>query len=176
MVFDIYKRGQGKYTRLCSAFAWLIIAGLACWRIYAVLESNDAGDWIETMVPACLFVIFAFLIFWLVNKTGIADFMIAAEGEMKKVSWSSRKEIAVSTFVVIMVVIIMAVLLGVTDLVFQVFFDFRRRMQNIYHPFTIGHHRIVHSVINYRIDIICPFCYLRDVPFIRVVLKSVRDG
>ncbi len=48
--------------------------------------------------------------------------MVAAEGEMKKVSWSSRKEIAVSTFIVIMVVILMAVLLGVTDLGFKMFF------------------------------------------------------
>jgi preprotein translocase SecE subunit len=48
--------------------------------------------------------------------------MIAAEGEMKKVSWSSRKEIAVSTFIVILVVFISAVLLGVTDISFQLLF------------------------------------------------------
>jgi preprotein translocase SecE subunit len=49
--------------------------------------------------------------------------MILAEGEMKKVSWSSRKEIAVSTFIVIVVVVIMAVLLGITDLSFKLFFS-----------------------------------------------------
>ena len=49
--------------------------------------------------------------------------MIAAEGEMKKVSWSSRKEIAVSTVIVIVVVIVMAVILYVTDLSFRVFFN-----------------------------------------------------
>jgi preprotein translocase SecE subunit len=49
--------------------------------------------------------------------------MVAAEGEMKKVSWSSKKEIAVSTFVVIVVVILMAALLGVTDLSFKLFFS-----------------------------------------------------
>jgi preprotein translocase subunit SecE len=48
--------------------------------------------------------------------------MIAAESEMKKVSWSSRKEIAVSTFIVIIVVVIMAILLGATDLTFRTFF------------------------------------------------------
>jgi preprotein translocase SecE subunit len=41
---------------------------------------------------------------------------------MKKVSWSSRQEIAVSTFIVIVVVIIMAVLLGTTDISFRTFF------------------------------------------------------
>jgi preprotein translocase subunit SecE len=75
------------------------------------------------MVPAGLFVVLGLLIFWLINKPSVADFMIAAEGEMKKVSWSSRKEIAVSTVIVIVVVIVMAVILYVTDLSFRVFFN-----------------------------------------------------
>ena len=75
------------------------------------------------MVPAGLFVVLGFLIFWLVNKPSVADFMIAAESEMKKVSWSSRKEIAVSTFIVIVLVTLLAVFLGVTDLGFQMFFE-----------------------------------------------------
>ena len=53
----------------------------------------------------------------------MADFLIAAEGELKKVNWSSRKEIAVSTFVVIIVVLLMAALLGATDFVFQLVFQ-----------------------------------------------------
>ncbi|MHC4060907.1 MAG: preprotein translocase subunit SecE [Planctomycetota bacterium] len=87
-----------------------------------MLEGRDVGEWIETMVPAVTFVVLSFLIFWLVNKPSIADFMIAAEGEVKKVSWSSRKEITVSTVVVIVVVIVMAVLLGIVDLGFRFFF------------------------------------------------------
>ena len=74
------------------------------------------------MVPVGLFAVLAFLIFWLVNKPSVADFMISAEGEMKKVSWSSRKEIAVSTSIVIIVVFIMAILLGATDLGFATLF------------------------------------------------------
>jgi len=122
MVFDIYKRGQGKYTRLCSAFGIAIIAGLGCLQLYKKLQAGDLGLWAETMVPAGLFVILALLIFWLVNKPSLADFLIAAEGEMKKVSWSSRQEIAVSTFIVIVVVIAMAVLLGTTDIGFRTLF------------------------------------------------------
>ena len=122
MVFTIYKRGQGKYTRLCSAFAIAIVAGLGCLQLYKKLQAGDVGLWIETMVPAGLFVILAFLSFWLVNQRSFADFLIAAEGEMKKVSWSSRQEIAVSTFIVIVVVIVMAILLGTTDLGFRTLF------------------------------------------------------
>ena len=128
MVFDIYKRGQGKYARLCSAFAGAIIVGLGCLQLYYQLDatswgiSRKAAMWIATMVPAGLFVILSLLVFWLVNKHRVADFLIAAEGEMKKVSWSSKQEIAVSTFIVIIVVIIMAILLGAADLGFQTFF------------------------------------------------------
>jgi preprotein translocase SecE subunit len=123
MVFNIYKRGQGKYTRLCSAFAIAIIAGLGCLQLYKKLQAADMGLWVETMVPAGLFVVLALFSFWLVNKQSFADFLIAAEGEMKKVSWSSRQEIAVSTFIVIIVVITMAVILGTTDLGFRTLFS-----------------------------------------------------
>ncbi len=122
MLFSIYKRGQGKHTRLYSAFGAAIIVSLGCLQFYRKLQASDMGLWVEAMVPAGLLVVFGFLIFWLVNKQSVADFMIAAEGEMKKVSWSSRQEIAVSTFIVIVVVVVMAALLGVTDFSFQLFF------------------------------------------------------
>ncbi len=118
MIFGIYKRGQGKYTRLCSAFGAAIVVALGCLQLYKKLDATDLGLWIETMVPVGLFVGLALLIFWLINKPTTADFLIAAEGEMKKVSWSSRQEIIVSTVVVVVVVIIMAGLLGFTDLIF----------------------------------------------------------
>jgi preprotein translocase SecE subunit len=122
MIFTIYKRGQGKYTRLCSAFAAAIIVGLGCLQLYKRLQATDLGLWVETMVPAGLFVVFALLISWLANKPSVADFMISAESEMKKVSWSSKQEIAVSTFIVIVVVVFMAALLGATDLFFRTLF------------------------------------------------------
>lgn len=129
MFFDIYKRGQGKNTRLCSAFAIAIVVGLGCLRLFRKLEATSWGvsptvtQWIATMVPAGLFVALGLLIFWLVNRPSVADFMIAAEGEMKKVSWSSKQEITISTIIVIVVVIIMAALLGATDFSFRLFFD-----------------------------------------------------
>jgi preprotein translocase SecE subunit len=126
--FDIYKRGQGKYTRLCSVFAFGTIAALGCLQLYKWLDASDFGLsprgalWLATMVPTGILVGCGLLIFWLANKPSVADFMIAAEGEVKKVSWASRREIAVSTFIVIVVVIFMAALLGVTDLAFRLIF------------------------------------------------------
>ena len=123
MKFDIYKKGQGKYTRLCSSFAIAIIAALGCYRLNVLLSAGEMNPWVETLIPAGLFAVLALVIFWLVNKPYIADFMIAAEGEMKKVSWSSRREIAVSTVVVIAVVVLMASFIGIVDLGFYMFFN-----------------------------------------------------
>ena len=122
MLLGIYKRGQGKYTRLGSAFGLGIVVVLGCLLLYRKLEGADFGLWVATMVPVGVSAGFALLIFWLSNKPSVADFLIAAEGEMKKVSWSSRKEIAVSTFIVIVLVVILAVLLLVSDLSFKLFF------------------------------------------------------
>ena len=96
-----------------------LIVAIGCLQLYRTLDAADVSLWVETMVPVGLFIGLSVLVMWMVNKPNVADFMIAAEGEMKKVNWSSRQEIAVSTIVVISVVVILAVLLGVADFVLQ---------------------------------------------------------
>ncbi|MBS3820407.1 MAG: preprotein translocase subunit SecE [Planctomycetes bacterium] len=64
----------------------------------------------------------ATLVLWLVNRPRTADFLIATEGEMKKVSWSSRKEVIGSTKVVIVTTFILAAILFIVDLVFATLF------------------------------------------------------
>ncbi len=124
MLTRIYKSGQGKYTRLCSGFAVAVVVGFGCWRLYQKLGATDLNLWVVSLVPVVVFAGLAGLIYWLLNKPSVADFMIAAEGELKKVNWSSRREVAVSTVVVIIVVVFMAALLGTTDLVFQMVFGY----------------------------------------------------
>ena len=123
MGFEIYKKGQGKYTRLWTGLMLGAICGLGCMQLYHKLDATDYSMWVKTLIPAVLFVGLAFLIFLLVNKHNVADFMIASEGELKKVSWSSRQEITTSTIIVIVVVVLMAALLGATDLGFKLLFD-----------------------------------------------------
>jgi preprotein translocase SecE subunit len=123
MLTQIYKPGQGKNTRLGSGFTLAIVVAIGCYRLYDLLTASDLSLWITTMVPAVILVGFSVGLYWAMNQPSVADFLIAAEGELKKVNWSSRKEVAVSTFVVIIVVLLMAALLGTTDLVFQYIFD-----------------------------------------------------
>ena len=128
MAFQIYKRGQGYYTRLFSALGGGVIVVFGCLRLYEKLGGLDVGSnaqiLIQTLVPVGVFLAFGIFLFWLVNNSTVAGFMISAEGEIKKVSWSSRKEIAVSTLIVILVVFCMAALLATTDVCFQFLFRF----------------------------------------------------
>lgn len=121
MNFKIYKRGQGKNSRLGSALVVFAIVAVGCWSLYGQLQQY--GVWVQTMVPVAVCAVLAGLLYWVSNKPAIADFLIAAEGEIKKVSWSSRKEITNSTIIVIFVVVIMASGLGLVDLTFRLFFD-----------------------------------------------------
>ena len=120
-LFKIYKRGQGYHTRLWSGLVVFAIAAGGCyvlWRKLTVLDNL----WVETLVPVGLCVVIGLVLFWLLNRPGAADFMISAEGEIKKVSWSSRREITVSTMIVICVVVLMAVMLFAADMTFKSLF------------------------------------------------------
>jgi len=120
-LFKIYKRGQGYYTRLWSGLVAFAIAATGCyvlWRKLAVITNL----WVKTLVPVGLCAVFGLLVFWLMNKPATADFMISAEGEIKKVSWSSKREIAVSTMIVIIVVVFMAIMLFAADMAFKSLF------------------------------------------------------
>ena len=119
MGLSVYKRGQGKYTRLVSALGGVAIVAIGCLQLYRTLDAADISLWVETMVPVALFIALSVLMMWMTNNPNVADFMISAEGEMKKVNWSSKQEVMVSTIVVISVVVILAVLLGVADYVLQ---------------------------------------------------------
>jgi preprotein translocase subunit SecE len=123
MLTKIYKPGQGKYTRLCSGLTIGTIVAFGCWRLYEKLGATDWSLWVVSLVPVGVLVGLGILVYWLLNKPALADFLIAAEGELKKVNWSSRQEVFVSTVVVIIVVVAMAVLLGATDLIFRMLFQ-----------------------------------------------------
>lgn len=119
--FDIYKKGQGRYARIITFVAGLVLGFGA-----AVVLSEKLGAYAQPLVqygvPSLLLVALGLLMYWIVNRPQSADFLIATEGEMKKVSWSSRKEIIGSTKVVIVTLFIMATVLAAVDIGFAVLF------------------------------------------------------
>jgi len=62
------------------------------------------------------------LSWYLMNKPSNADFLIATDSEMKKVNWTSRKELIGSTKVVILFMFLIAILLFVIDILFGYLF------------------------------------------------------
>ncbi len=120
MPFAIYKPGQGYWTRTCTAVGvgMLVLAGVVwLWQQMAVLGSQYVV-FIRTGSAVALVAVFSLLTFWLLNKPNIVDFMIATEAEMRKVSWPTRRELVLSTWVVICGTFLMALFLFVIDLVF----------------------------------------------------------
>jgi len=114
----VYKKGQGKYTRMLTLAGAVFVATVAA----AALSEFFGGynltrpPYIRFGVPAGLVAVVGLLVLWLINRPKSADFLIATEGEMKKVSWSSKKEVIGSTKVVIITTFILAVVLFSVDL------------------------------------------------------------
>ncbi len=118
----IYKRSQGKYTRVITALAVLIMVAWGSYSLAEKLSGYGVNPYLRFGIPLGVLVFFGLLMFWLVNKPRMADFLIATESEMKKVSWSSKKEVIGSTKVVIVTTFIMAALLFLVDFVFAKIF------------------------------------------------------
>jgi preprotein translocase SecE subunit len=71
-------------------------------------------------VAAGVLLIGAIIVLWFCySNKRFSEFLIATEGEMKKVNWSSRREVFGSTWVVIAISVMIATLLFVTDIIFK---------------------------------------------------------
>ena len=107
----LYKPSQGRITRQATCGALWIIVLVAAYRAYVSLF--DAQAMVHYFVPVLITVIGGWASYRLVNYPRFADFLIAVEAEMNKVSWPSWPELVRSSFVVIFVMFALAgVLLG----------------------------------------------------------------
>ncbi len=122
MALPIYKPGQGYWTRVLSAIGagTLVLAG-AAWLWSFILPRYVGREnliYVQSGVVVTVILGFGLLIYFLLNKPRIVDFMIAVEAEMKKVNWPSRKEIIGSTWVVICGTLLLALLLFLINIAF----------------------------------------------------------
>lgn len=121
--FKIYKSGQGQYVRWSTSAGAGLLALAAANFVRERLTVVD-NVWVTTLVPVLVLVALAYLIFRFVGQHArVGDFLIATEGEMKKVNWSSRKEVWGATKVVIITVLALSILLFVVDLIFILMFS-----------------------------------------------------
>lgn len=124
--FGIYKRTQGRLTRQFTCLAVWIAFALAAWRMYYVV-----GDWLPQMaasttmvlsylLPMVVLAAGVWLGYRLVNYAPFADFLIAVEAEMNKVTWPSRTEMIRSAIVVIAIMFGLAIVLFAYDNILRV--------------------------------------------------------
>ncbi len=124
--FRILKPGQGVYVRWATAAGagLLALAGAAFVSQQIVIFQFADNQYVRLLVPVLVFLAAAYGIFYLVGrKESVVDFLIATEGEMKKVNWSSRKEIWGATRIVIVTLLFLACVLFVVDTLFILLFN-----------------------------------------------------
>jgi len=117
----VYKRSQGRITRQVTFAALAIAFAVAAWRLSyhrLWLSSNVA-----LVLSALLLVGGMWISFRIVNMPRFADFLIAVEAEMNKVSWPSKAELIRSSLVVIFVLFFLAFVLFGFDLVWGFVFE-----------------------------------------------------
>jgi len=125
----VYKPGQGYYTRVGTAIGAgvLILAGAGF--LFSELGASISPKATYALpvkygVAVGFILVMGAVLYWVVGVYRKSnDFFIATEGEMKKVGWSSRKDVVRSTKVVIVSVILMGAFLFVVDVFFMVFFS-----------------------------------------------------
>jgi preprotein translocase subunit SecE len=112
---EIYKRSQGKLTRQLTCLAVWVIFALAAWRLGALLHASGAQSAVRYGVPAVLLAAGLWVGYRVVNLPTFADFLIAVEAEMNKVSWPSRPELIRASVVVIVLIFGLTLVLFVYD-------------------------------------------------------------
>jgi preprotein translocase subunit SecE len=131
----VYKRSQGRIARQVTFATIAVSIGLGVWQLRGVLHASDVfGNLLAQIgmrnsqqaaalgVPLLLFVGGLWLGFRVVNWPKFADFLIAVEAEMNKVSWPSRGELGRSTIVVLFTIFFLASVLAFYDLFWGWFF------------------------------------------------------
>ena len=117
----VYKRSQGRIARQVTFAALAIAFTLAAWRL------SSHKMWLPTnvalAVAGILLVGGLWISFRVVNIPRFADFLIAVEAEMNKVSWPSKAELIRSSLVVIFVLFFLTVVLFGFDLVWGFVFE-----------------------------------------------------
>lgn len=128
---SVYKRNQGRVTRQVTFAALAAVIGVGIWRLSQLLAAwfggGDAGlaslagngvdlGVVRFLLPGCLLALGLWLCYRIVNVPKFADFLIAVEAEVAKVSWPTGEEVFRSSAVIIFLIFALAAILAAYDL------------------------------------------------------------
>ena len=113
-----YKRSQGRIARQAT---FVVMAAIICLGVWSLKESlvGRVQPIPQYAIAGTVLAIGLWLAYRAVNMPRFADFLIAVEAEMNKVSWPSRTELIRASIVVLVVIFGMAALLFLYDLLWQ---------------------------------------------------------
>ncbi len=110
---DFYKPMQGWYARLYTGLALGLIVVAGAYQIsQASLEYSPLWRF---GLPLIFAAVGLWVILRVVHFPPFADFLIATEAEMNKVSWTTKDDLVRATTVVLTTVVLMALFLFVVD-------------------------------------------------------------
>jgi preprotein translocase subunit SecE len=115
---EIYKRSQGKIVRQATCIAIGVAFALGAYQMYSYLHVRPNTPLaVAYAIPTVLLVLGLWFGYRVVNLPSFADFLIAVEAEMNKVSWPSQTELIRASVVVIVLMFGLTVILFTYDVV-----------------------------------------------------------
>jgi preprotein translocase subunit SecE len=116
---DIYKRSQGRIVRQMTCLAIWAAFALAAYQLFAYMLGvwPDVPLAVKYVVPVLVLILGIWLGYRIVNLPTFADFLIAVEAEMNKVSWPSQTALIRSSMVVIILMFGLTMVLFLYDTV-----------------------------------------------------------
>ncbi|ASV76111.1 Preprotein translocase subunit SecE [Thermogutta terrifontis] len=117
----LYKRTQGRVVRQATFGAIVAMAIFAAWRLEGTLGSWGFDTGVRLGVPILFVAAIGWFAYRLMNVPVVADFLIAVEAEMRKVTWPTKNELIRSCVVVLVTMFSLAICLTVYDFVWATF-------------------------------------------------------
>lgn len=118
----IYKRSQGRIARQVTFAVLAVALAIGAWRLMQMLAGRGAS--LQFGVAGVVLLVGWWVCYRVVNVPRFADFLIAVEAEMNKVSWPSRGELFRSAVVVMVTMFGLAAALYAYDVVWQALLSF----------------------------------------------------
>lgn len=121
---DRYKPNQGFIARVATAAGLGLIFAAGLWRLSETLSAVTTPAWVSQPfsrlgIPMILSALAGWFVFRLVNQEDFAEFLIATESEMNKVSWTTWSDLKRATTVVLVTVVLMTTYLWLVDQVWS---------------------------------------------------------
>ncbi len=121
--FGLYKPNQGRIVRQLTFVAIATLACLAAYQFHKLRVLGDLFDGSRYLFLILFGVIGLWFAYRIVNYSKFADFLIAVEAEMNKVSWPTKDELWKASLIVIFVIFSMAFLLYAFDVIWTFVFQ-----------------------------------------------------